>query len=163
MKNISVIEGVEPSRKASLNANFARAAFPGFDRAMGDFFQRQKVSIVFARRAAESAEATAHKTHIGKIDIAIDYVGYNVADPLMPHVIGSEHKRIELGALGSRQLETVIEIEFTAFNRAGKKAGDFRINSGKPVLQLFRLAFSVSVHQAPFLIVSATASSRRRS
>ncbi len=67
-------------RQSALNANLGRADFPGFARLLRDLLEAEKVSVGFARAAAESAEFAADEADVGEINIAIYDVGDDIPD-----------------------------------------------------------------------------------
>ena len=73
-----------------------------------------KVGIPFARRSAESAEATADEADIRKIYVAIDNISDDIAHSLASHAVSSKYESFKLCACGSGKLQALFEIEFFA-------------------------------------------------
>ncbi len=87
-------------RQAALDTNFGGAELPGLDGLLRDLFGFEKIGIGFARATAEGAELTAHKTDVGEIDVAIDYISDDVTDEFDAQQIRGCEQAQQVGAFG---------------------------------------------------------------
>src|SRR6202034_4766641 len=91
-ENVAIVEFGEIVRQASLDADFGGPELPGFDCFLRHLIEREEVGIRFARAAAEGAELASYKTDVGEIDVAIDYIGDEVAGEFGAQQVGSDEK-----------------------------------------------------------------------
>ena len=106
-QKIAVVVGVEPARQPALYADLARAALPGFFGAAGDLFEGVKVSVLFARRAAEGAKPAADETDVREVDVAVDDVSDHITDALAPHAVCRKHQRFQLSRRSRTQARSL--------------------------------------------------------
>ena len=78
-------------------------SLPGFARLFRDLFGLQKISIGFARAAAEGAEFASYKTNIGEVDVAVDDVGDNVSRKLGAEQVGGGEQAQKIVTFGVGQ------------------------------------------------------------
>src|SRR6185369_3563616 len=86
---------VEPSvriwRKAGLHANLSGTQIYCFFDPANDLIVRKKVSLFVPVRTAERAKTAVLDAHVGKVDIAVDDIGNDVAYLLASKFIGRKH------------------------------------------------------------------------
>ncbi len=87
-QNVAIVKRRQVVRQSALNANFGRTDFPGFARLLRNLLEAEKVSVGFARAAAESAKFAADEADVGEINIAVYDVGDDISDQLSPQGIG---------------------------------------------------------------------------
>ena len=108
-QNIAIEKSVEVPRQSALDAHFGRALLPGLARFAHHIFGRKRVGIRRAGPSPEAAEAAAHKTDIGKVDVAVYDVGDGFADGFAPQRIGDRNQGIERRAFGGRKQQALLE------------------------------------------------------
>jgi hypothetical protein len=79
-----------------------------------------EIRIRRARAAGKTAEAAADKTNVGEINVAVHDVGDGVADGFAPQSVGCDNQRIKRRTFGCRQLQRLLETEFSTLAGRGK-------------------------------------------
>ena len=113
-QEIAVKKTIQIAPQATLNADFGRAAIPGFLRTANDFLKRERVGICGLGPAPKSAKAAANKADVGEVDVAIDYVGDGLAYSFAPQVVRYRHQSLQVRAFGSCQMQALLEKKFFA-------------------------------------------------
>src|SRR5207302_1925384 len=120
VEKVAVVVRVKIARQSALHTHFASASLPRFERSQFDFFERVKVSVLLAGRAAERTEAATHEAHVGEVDVSIDDVGDHIADTLTANVIGCKQQRFEFAFSRVSEAQTFIEAKLVSVQRAFK-------------------------------------------
>ena len=102
-KNVAIVKLGKIVRQTALNADFGGAKLPGFDRLLRHLIERQEVGVGLARAAAEGAEFASHETDVGEIDVAVDYVGDDVAGEFGAQQVGGDQQAEQIVAFGVGQ------------------------------------------------------------
>ncbi len=116
-QNVAIVKLWKVTGKAALDADFGCANIPCLDCFLRHLVECQEISVVLARAAAESAELTSHKTHIRKIDIAIDNVGDDVSDQFGAQDVGSDEQSKQIIALRVGECVRLFQREIGAILR----------------------------------------------
>src|SRR5215470_4693302 len=82
-----VVPTVHAGRQTRLHTNFTGAQLVGFSGAADDFLSGEKIAFLGEMTAAKRAEAAGLDADIGEIDVAVDDIGYDVADGLSAEII----------------------------------------------------------------------------
>ena len=134
-QQIAIVVRVQIAWQAPLHAHFARAQLPRFERTALNLFERVKISVLLARRAAEGAEATPDETDISEVDVAIDNVGDHIADAFAAHQVGSEDQGLHLVAASASKRQPFVEVKLATGERFIQQQGYRRIDLREQSIQ----------------------------
>ena len=90
-------------RQAGLDANLGSPVVPGFLGPAHDFIERQEVALLLAKVPAESAKAAALNADIGKVDVAVDHIGDQIAGGAAAQLVGRHPQGGKLQAADAEQ------------------------------------------------------------
>ncbi len=92
--------------QAALNADFGGSQLPSFFGFAPHVFDGMEIGVSLTRPATEGAELAADETDVGEIDIAIHYIGDDVADQVAAKGAGGNEQGEQISILAGSIVAT---------------------------------------------------------
>jgi len=80
------------------------------------------------RGPAECAEPAAYEAYVGEVYVAVDYVGYYIADSLVPDAFRGQDQGFQFKSASLSEQKTLLEPDLAAVKGTLQSSSDVRVN-----------------------------------